>query len=238
MNNTVVINYNVFVISFAERDYVLPLIHHIPIILSNYSYFLNYRLFLFQTKTTQMSGRVGTKCVLINIDGSLEQIELNIKNKQDLIEVLDGEPTYLGTWPNTDFIGLKYTKYFQNRLKNPSKKEKINVIKLPHPFTDEIKGKILLMLMDKDANPRDLSIAKCEEFLKISDSDNGIKEIIVDSDAEMMIDEKKKESNSVYVSNIPFKSTENEVKEFFEKCGIILSLKLPKFQDSGNLLGK
>lgn len=45
------------------------------------------------------------------------------------------------------------------------------------------------------------------------------------------------EEKSVFVSGIPYTTTETELREIFEKCGIINSIKLPKYQDSGRNLG-
>ena len=44
-------------------------------------------------------------------------------------------------------------------------------------------------------------------------------------------------NKSVFVSGIPYSSTEDELKEIFDKCGKIKSMKIPKYQDTGRNLG-
>jgi nucleolin len=41
----------------------------------------------------------------------------------------------------------------------------------------------------------------------------------------------------VFVSGIPYDTTEEEIKEMFGKCGVIKEIKLPKYQDSGRNIG-
>lgn len=41
----------------------------------------------------------------------------------------------------------------------------------------------------------------------------------------------------VFVSGIPYTTTEEELRQFFEKCGEIKQIKLPRYQDSGKLRG-
>ncbi len=48
------------------------------------------------------------------------------------------------------------------------------------------------------------------------------------------------ESNSnkcVFVSGIPYNTTEDELRNKFELCGVIKELKMPKYQDSGRNIG-
>ena len=42
---------------------------------------------------------------------------------------------------------------------------------------------------------------------------------------------------SVFISGLPFLVTEEEIRNLFEKCGEIVSMKVPKFQDSGRNIG-
>lgn len=44
-------------------------------------------------------------------------------------------------------------------------------------------------------------------------------------------------SKSVFVSGIPYTTTEDDLKAIFEKCGKIKSMKVPKYQDTGRNLG-
>eukprot|EP01038_Epipyxis_sp_PR26KG_P011291 gene11291-15148_t len=42
---------------------------------------------------------------------------------------------------------------------------------------------------------------------------------------------------TIYVEGIPFTSSEEDVANFFKSCGEIISIRLPKWHDSGNLKG-
>jgi len=42
---------------------------------------------------------------------------------------------------------------------------------------------------------------------------------------------------SVFISGLPYQSSEADVEKFFKDCGKIEQIKLPKFQDTGRLLG-
>lgn len=44
-------------------------------------------------------------------------------------------------------------------------------------------------------------------------------------------------SNTVYVSGLPFECTDEEVRDFFKDCGTIKAVRLPKWHDSGKLRG-
>ncbi|CAK83890.1 unnamed protein product (macronuclear) [Paramecium tetraurelia] len=41
----------------------------------------------------------------------------------------------------------------------------------------------------------------------------------------------------VFISGLPYTASENDVQTLFEECGEILSIKLPRYQDSNRLLG-
>lgn len=44
-------------------------------------------------------------------------------------------------------------------------------------------------------------------------------------------------TNTVYVSGLPFECTDEEVRDFFKDCGTIKAVRLPKWHDSGKLRG-
>lgn len=54
-----------------------------------------------------------TRCILINEDGKFNKIELNIKNKEEIIEIIGKDPKYLGILPNSNIIVLKYILYIK-----------------------------------------------------------------------------------------------------------------------------
>ena len=42
---------------------------------------------------------------------------------------------------------------------------------------------------------------------------------------------------SVFVSGIPYETTEDDIRQIFEECGIITEIKMPRYQDSGKNRG-
>jgi len=45
------------------------------------------------------------------------------------------------------------------------------------------------------------------------------------------------ESKCVFVSGLPYTTTDEEIKDIFKNCGIIEKLKIPKYQDTGRNIG-
>lgn len=45
------------------------------------------------------------------------------------------------------------------------------------------------------------------------------------------------DDKTVYIEGLPYDSTESDIKTFFESCGDIQSVRLPKWHDSGRLRG-
>jgi nucleolin len=41
----------------------------------------------------------------------------------------------------------------------------------------------------------------------------------------------------VFVSGIPYDTSEDQIKELFNPCGVIRQIKMPKYQDSGRNIG-
>ena len=41
----------------------------------------------------------------------------------------------------------------------------------------------------------------------------------------------------VFISGIPYDTTQDQIKEMFDKCGIIKEIKMPKYQDTGRNIG-
>ncbi len=44
-------------------------------------------------------------------------------------------------------------------------------------------------------------------------------------------------NKTVFISGLPYNSTEEEIKAFFEGCGGIKEFKIPKYQDTGRNIG-
>ena len=44
-------------------------------------------------------------------------------------------------------------------------------------------------------------------------------------------------TKTVFVSGLPYETTEEELRQFFESCGVIKELKIPKYQDTGRNIG-
>jgi nucleolin len=45
------------------------------------------------------------------------------------------------------------------------------------------------------------------------------------------------DTKTVFISGLPYETTEDEVKEFFADCGVIKEIKIPKYQDTGRNIG-
>ena len=61
----------------------------------------------------------------------------------------------------------------------------------------------------------------------------------MESDNDKQIEEGENEINTktVFVSGLPYETTEDELKQFFESCGVIKEIKIPKYQDTGRNIG-
>lgn len=44
-------------------------------------------------------------------------------------------------------------------------------------------------------------------------------------------------NKSVFVSGIPYSTTEEDIREKFGSCGVIKEIKMPKYQDTGRNIG-
>jgi RNA recognition motif-containing protein len=44
-------------------------------------------------------------------------------------------------------------------------------------------------------------------------------------------------TKTVFVSGLPYETTEEELKKVFENCGAIKDMKIPKYQDTGRNIG-
>lgn len=47
----------------------------------------------------------------------------------------------------------------------------------------------------------------------------------------------KPANKCVFISGIPYDTTEDQLREIFNACGVIRQIKLPKYQDSGRNIG-
>lgn len=82
----------------------------------------------------------------------MSDVEVNIKGT-DLYRLLKGTATFVGQFPDTDIVIMKCDvsqfQLYENRNK------------LPEPFHDEvIIGPILLIRMDDDAIPQDITLSE------------------------------------------------------------------------------
>ena len=50
-------------------------------------------------------------------------------------------------------------------------------------------------------------------------------------------DIREKKENTVFVGNIPYEATERQLREFFEPCGSIVSINIPKDKATGSNRG-
>ena len=47
----------------------------------------------------------------------------------------------------------------------------------------------------------------------------------------------EKGNKTVFISGLPYEATEEDIKSFFQNCGGIKEIKIPKYQDSGRNIG-
>jgi len=95
-----------------------------------------------------------TRAILIKEQfGDIREIELDIDpRKNEIFLLLSGSPTFIGQWPDLDVVIMK--AQYANNINN-------NI--LPPPFeNEEVYGSILLVRMDENSDPRDLTL---EEYL-------------------------------------------------------------------------
>jgi nucleolin len=44
-------------------------------------------------------------------------------------------------------------------------------------------------------------------------------------------------NKTIFISGLPYTTTEDEIRAFFEGCGGIKEMKIPKYQDTGRNIG-
>jgi hypothetical protein len=93
----------------------------------------------------------------------IEQIDIDIDpSKNEIFKLLSGRATFIGQWPDIDVVIMKPEK--PGLLKNE------NI--LPKPFEDEeVYGKILLMRMDENSDPQDLTV---DEYMLLFSGDERV----------------------------------------------------------------
>ena len=99
-----------------------------------------------------------TRAILIKEQfGDIREIELDIDpRKNEIFLLLSGSATFIGQWPYLDVVIMK-AQYA----------EKLNNNKLPPPFdTEEVRGSILLVRMDKNSDPRDFTLEEYLSFVR------------------------------------------------------------------------
>lgn len=89
-------------------------------------------------------------------------------------------------------------------------------------------------LNDEDRQIKVTSLSVERESPKITSKEIESKELSVinNSDSDYLCNDK-----TVYIEGLPYDSTEADVLSFFESCGHIQSVRLPKWHDSGRLRG-
>jgi len=94
--------------------------------------------------------------ILIHED-HVEQIELDIDpRKNEIFTILGGRATFVGQWPDAEVVIMR-REWGEGR---------VNEHRLPYPFHEEtIIGKILLIRMDKNAEPQDFTMAEWARML-------------------------------------------------------------------------
>jgi len=99
-----------------------------------------------------------TRAILIKEQfGDIREIELDIDpRKNEIFLLLSGSPTFIGQWPDLDVVIMK--AQYANNINN-------NI--LPPPFeNEEVYGSILLVRMDENSDPRDLTLEEYLSFVR------------------------------------------------------------------------
>ena len=99
-----------------------------------------------------------TRAILIKEQfGDIREIELDIDpRKNEIFLLLSGSPTFIGQWPDIDVVIMK--AQYANNINN-------NI--LPPPFeNEEVYGSILLVRMDENSDPRDLTLEEYLSFVR------------------------------------------------------------------------
>lgn len=94
-----------------------------------------------------------TKAVLLHEEeGRIDEIELDIDpRKNEVFTLLSGRATFIGQWPEIDVVIMRGT----------TGGRPLNNNRLPPPFHgEEVHGKILLVRMDEESEPRDFTLAE------------------------------------------------------------------------------
>lgn len=98
-----------------------------------------------------------TISILIHEDKDhMEEIDVDIDPiKNEIFKILQGRQTFIGQWEDLDVVIMK-----------PEDGKVLNMNILPPPFgAGEVKGKILLMRMDKHSEPKDFTLDEYRSFL-------------------------------------------------------------------------
>ena len=95
----------------------------------------------------------------------------------------------------------------------------------------------------KDKKEKKEKTEKTEDKEKHSKKANNKIEVVKENKNKNENEYENKDENdnenkkSIFVSGLPFLATYDEIRNLFEKCGEIISMKVPKFQDSGRNIG-
>jgi hypothetical protein len=96
------------------------------------------------------------KAILIHEEkGNVEEVYIDISpQKNEIFLLLGGRQTFIGQWPDIDVVILKSEDGITE-----------NKNELPAPFhNEEVFGKILLIRMDENSEPRDFTLDEYELF--------------------------------------------------------------------------
>ena len=91
--------------------------------------------------------------------GKIEEIDLDISpENNEIFKLLGGRQTFIGQWPDIDVVIMKAEN---GHTKNENT--------LPTPFDgEEVLGKILLVRMDENSEPRDFKLREWRRYKRLS----------------------------------------------------------------------
>ncbi|KAK8821017.1 RNA-binding proteins (RRM domain) [Blastocystis sp. ATCC 50177/Nand II] len=159
----------------------------------------------------------------------MEEVLVCLADKKAVKKIVGKEVEYKGEMQNQN-IGILGAKETEGLQKNELGFEL-------NPPCDSLYGNLLAFLIGENEKPIDLSISHFRRSRKTLRKRQN--PTVKEEEPEEKKAEGKNESGSleVYVEGLPYETTEEQVRSFFEDCGDVVELRMPRYQDSGRCRG-
>lgn len=181
--------------------------------------------------TTKDNESIKRRCVLVKPNEEMEEVLVCLADKKAVKKIVGQEVEYKGEMQNQN-IGI--LGWLRPANLTPSAKETEGLQKNDlgfelNPPCDSLYGNLLAFLIGENEMPIDLSISHFRRSRKTlrKRQNPTVKEEKQEEEKE----EEKNESDSleVYVEGLPYETTEEQVQSFFEDCGEVVELRMPRF---------